>query len=130
MDSAEIEAKVIQFISTKVENLDASTINRSSKFEELGLDSMDTIQLLFDAEDTFGISFDSEEAKGFTSVGDIVSYIEKHQTSSGAIKPEGDESVSVPEYPSGWIRTGHRSFTSPLFCFSGHGFSSRGSRSL
>ena len=51
MDTADIEAKVIQFVATKVENLDASTINRSSKFEELGLDSMDTIQLLFDAED-------------------------------------------------------------------------------
>ncbi|SDZ74994.1 acyl carrier protein [Nitrosospira multiformis] len=82
MDTAEIEAKVIQFIATKVENLDASTINRSSKFEELGLDSMDTIQLLFDAEDAFGINFDSEEAKGFTTVGDIVSYIETHQPSA------------------------------------------------
>ncbi|SFW11177.1 acyl carrier protein [Nitrosovibrio sp. Nv17] len=82
MDTADIETKVIQFISTKVENLDAAVIDRSSKFEDLGLDSMDTIQLLFDAEDTFGISFDSEEAKGFTSVGDIVSYIEKHQASS------------------------------------------------
>ena len=51
MDTADIETKVIQFIATKAENLDASTINRSSKFEELGLDSMDTIQLLFDAED-------------------------------------------------------------------------------
>lgn len=82
MDTADIEAKVIQFISTKVENLDASTINRSSKFEDLGLDSMDTIQLLFDAEDTFGINFDSEEAKGFTCVGDIISYIEKSQVPS------------------------------------------------
>lgn len=82
METAEIEAKVIQFIATKVENLDASTINRSSKFEELGLDSMDTIQLLFDAEDAFGINFDSEEAKGFSSVGDIVSYIETHHPSA------------------------------------------------
>lgn len=82
MDRAEIEAKVIQFIATKVENLDVSTINEASKFEELGLDSMDTIQLLFDAEDTFGINFEGEEAKGFTCVGDIVSYIEKHQVSA------------------------------------------------
>lgn len=79
MDTADIEAKVIQFIATKVENMDASKINRSSKFDELGLDSMDTIQLLFDAEDAFGMSFDGEEAKGFTCVGDIVSYVEKHQ---------------------------------------------------
>ncbi len=79
MDRAEITAKVIQFITTKVENLDVSTINESSKFEDLGLDSMDTIQLLFDAEDTFGISFEGDEAKGFTCVGDIISYIEEHQ---------------------------------------------------
>jgi acyl carrier protein len=84
MDRAEIETKVIQFIATKVENKDASTINSSSKFEELGLDSMDTIQLLFDAEDSFGINFDGEEAKGFTSVGDIVSYIEKHQAQASS----------------------------------------------
>ncbi|SEP06623.1 acyl carrier protein [Nitrosovibrio sp. Nv6] len=84
MDTAEIESKVIQFIATKVENLDTSTITRSSKFEELGLDSMDTIQLLFDAEDTFGINFDSEEAKGFTSVGDIISYIENHQAQASS----------------------------------------------
>ncbi len=84
MDTAEIEAKVIQFIATKVENLDVSTINRSSKFEELGLDSMDTIQLLFDAEDAFGINFDSEEAKGFSTVGDIVTYIETHQASAAS----------------------------------------------
>lgn len=84
MDTAEIESKVIQFIATKVENLDTSTITRSSKFEELGLDSMDTIQLLFDAEDTFGINFDSEEAQGFTSVGDIISYIENHQAQASS----------------------------------------------
>ncbi|MBA4142280.1 MAG: acyl carrier protein [Nitrosospira sp.] len=82
MDTADIEAKVIQFIAAKVENLDVSTINRSSKFEDLGLDSMDTIQLLFDAEDTFGINFDSEEAKGFSRVGDIIAYIEQHQASA------------------------------------------------
>lgn len=80
MNTADIEAKVIQFIATKVENLDVSTINRASKFDELGLDSMDTIQLLFDAEDNFGINFDSEEAKSFATVGDIIAYIEKHQS--------------------------------------------------
>ncbi|WP_374567192.1 acyl carrier protein, partial [Nitrosomonas sp.] len=54
MDTAELEAKVIEFIASKVDNVDASAITTASKFDELGLDSMDTIQLLFDAEDTFG----------------------------------------------------------------------------
>ena len=86
MDRAEITAKVIQFIASKVENLDISTISEASKFEELGLDSMDTIQLLFDAEDTFGVNFEGEEAKGFTCVGDIISYIEKHQVSAPTLE--------------------------------------------
>ena len=86
MDRAEMKAKVIQFIASKVENLDISTISEASKFEELGLDSMDTIQLLFDAEDTFGVNFEGEEAKGFTCVGDIISYIEKHQVSAPTLE--------------------------------------------
>ena len=78
MDTAELEAKVIEFIASKVDNVDASTITTASKFDELGLDSMDTIQLLFDAEDTFGVTFDGEEVKTLRSVGDIIDYIGKH----------------------------------------------------
>jgi len=78
MDTAELEAKVIEFIASKVENIDTSTITTASKFEELGLDSMDTVQLLFDAEDAFGVTFDGEEVKSLRSVGDIIDYIGKH----------------------------------------------------
>ncbi len=78
MDTADLEAKVIQFIAAKVENVEAFTITTASKFEELGLDSMDTIQLLFDAEDAFGVSFEDEEVKELRSVGDIINYISNH----------------------------------------------------
>lgn len=78
MDTADLEAKVIAFIASKVENKDVSTITTASNFEELGFDSLDTVQLLFDAEDTFGVSFDGEEVKGLRSVGDIIDYISKH----------------------------------------------------
>jgi acyl carrier protein len=78
MNTTDLEAKVIAFIASKAENVEASKITSSSKFEELGLDSMDTIQLLFDAEETFGISFDGEEIKTLHSVGDIIEYIDKH----------------------------------------------------
>jgi len=78
MDTAELEAKVIEFIASKVENIDASTITAASKFEELGLDSMDTVQLLFDAEDAFGVTFDGDEVKNLRTVGDIITYISEH----------------------------------------------------
>jgi acyl carrier protein len=78
MDMTDLEAKVIAFIVSKAENVDASKITIASKLEDLGFDSLDTVQLLFDAEETFGVSFDGEEVKSLRSVGDIIAYIDKH----------------------------------------------------
>lgn len=78
MDLSDLEAKVIEFIASKVENIDVSTITTASKFDELGFDSMDTVQLLFDAEDAFGVTFDGDEVKTLRTVGDIVEYIKNH----------------------------------------------------
>lgn len=84
MDKTDIEAKVIQFIALKVENVDVSKITTASQFGELGLDSMDTVQLLFDAEEEFGVSFDGDEVKNLRSVGDIIDYINNHPPSVSA----------------------------------------------
>lgn len=85
MNTENLEEKIIQFIASKVEDIDPSTIDRSSTFETLGLDSMDRVQLLFDAEETFNVTFDDdEEVKKFTCVGDIVDYINKTQTDEQA----------------------------------------------
>ena len=78
MDTTDLEAKVIAFIASKVENVDASAINITSTFEQLGLDSMDTVQLLFDAEENFGVTFDGDEVKTLRCVGDIVEYMKNH----------------------------------------------------
>ncbi|HLP80948.1 MAG TPA: acyl carrier protein [Nitrosomonas sp.] len=78
MDTTELESKVIAFIASKTENIDTATITTASKFEELGFDSLDTVQLLFDAEETFGVNFDGDEVKGLRSVGDIIDYMSKH----------------------------------------------------
>lgn len=84
MDKTDIEAKVIQFIASKVENVDISKITAASQFGELGLDSMDTVQLLFDAEEEFGVSFDGDEVKNLRSVGDIINYLDNHPPSESA----------------------------------------------
>jgi len=84
MSTADLEAKLIQFIAEKVEFQDPSKITASSQFGELGLDSMDVVQLLFDAEEAFGVNFEGEKAEGLHSVGDIISYIDKHQMSASS----------------------------------------------
>jgi len=80
MSTDHIEEKIIAFIASKVENVDPATIDKSSDFETLGLDSMDRVQLLFDAEETFGVTFEDEEVKNFSCVGDIVDYISKNHS--------------------------------------------------
>ncbi|MCB1984178.1 MAG: acyl carrier protein [Burkholderiales bacterium] len=82
MNTENIEEKVIEFIASKVDDVDVSTINATSEFEELGLDSMDRVQLLFDAEETFGVTFEDDEVKDFHCVKDIIDYISNHQSSA------------------------------------------------
>ena len=82
MNTENIEEKVIEFIASKVEDVDASTISAASEFEDLGLDSMDRIQLLFDAEETFGVTFEDDEVKDFHCVKDIIDYISNNQSSA------------------------------------------------
>lgn len=78
MDTPDIESKVIAFIKETVHQENPVEIKASTRFSDLGLDSLDTAQLLFEAEDAFGISFDMEKAAGISSVGDIAAYIAKH----------------------------------------------------
>ncbi len=78
MNTTELEEKVIDFVASKVDNIDVSMITTASKFEGLGFDSLETVRLLCDAEETFGISFDGNEANALHSVGDIIDYISKH----------------------------------------------------
>ncbi|SFL28350.1 acyl carrier protein [Nitrosomonas aestuarii] len=80
MDTHSIEEKVIVFIASKVEQVDASTINAASEFEALGLDSMDRIQLLFDAEEIFGVTFEDKAVKDFHCVKDMIDYINNHRS--------------------------------------------------
>jgi acyl carrier protein len=84
MHTPNIESKVIAFIKDTVHQENPIEIRTSTRFSDLGLDSMDIAQLLFEAEDTFGISFDMEKAANISSVGDIATYIANHHAITAA----------------------------------------------
>ena len=48
-----------------------------SNLKELGLDSLDVVDMLMDLEEKFGIEFENEEMMAFQVVNDIVKAIEK-----------------------------------------------------
>lgn len=46
-------------------------------FMDLGLDSFDLVQIICEIEDEFDVEIPDKVLKNFTTVGDVVSYLEK-----------------------------------------------------
>ena len=51
-------------------------VSLDSNLKELGLDSLDVVDMLMDLEEKFGIEFENDEMMAFNVVSDIVSAIE------------------------------------------------------
>ena len=65
-----------------VDKLDIETdkVTADAKFiEDLGADSLDTVELVMAFEENFDIEVPDEEAEKLQSVADVVAYIEKVQ---------------------------------------------------
>jgi acyl carrier protein len=80
MSEKTIEDKVRDII---VEQLGVTaeqvTIN-ASFIEDLGADSLDTVELVMAFEEEFGVEVPDEDAEKLQKVGDVVKYIEAKQT--------------------------------------------------
>jgi acyl carrier protein len=46
--------------------------------EDLGADSLDTVELVMALEEEFGVEVPDEQAEKLQSVGDVMKYIEEH----------------------------------------------------
>ena len=51
--------------------------DESSFVEDLGADSLDTVELIMEFEDEFGIEISDEQAEKISTVGEAVAYLEK-----------------------------------------------------
>ena len=67
--------KVKEIIIDKL-GVEDSKINNEAKFiDDLGADSLDTVELIMQFEEEFGIEIPDEEAEKILSVGQAVDYI-------------------------------------------------------
>ena len=75
----EIEEKVKQMIADKL-NVELSQVTNEASFtNDLGADSLDTVELLMDFEKEFGVKIAEEEAEKIATVGDAIQYIKANK---------------------------------------------------
>ena len=71
-----IESKVKAIIVGKLGVDEAEVVATASFTNDLGADSLDTVELIMEFEKEFGINIPDDQAEKITTVGDAISYIE------------------------------------------------------
>ena len=71
--------KVKEVIIDKLGVEDLAITNEAHFVDDLGADSLDTVELIMEFEEEFGIEIPDEDAEKITTVGTALEYIEKAQ---------------------------------------------------
>jgi acyl carrier protein len=78
---ASVEERVKQIIVEQL-GVDEGEVTPTASFvDDLGADSLDTVELVMAFEENFGIEIPDEDAEKIATVKDAVDYIEKHAKS-------------------------------------------------
>ena len=73
---SEIASKVQKIIVDKLGVEESAVVATASFTNDLGADSLDTVELIMEFEKEFGISIPDDQAEKIQTVGDAISYIE------------------------------------------------------
>ena len=77
-DMSDIASRVKKIIVDKLGVDEAEVTTEASFTNDLGADSLDTVELIMEFEKEFNISIPDEQAETITTVGQAVSYLEEH----------------------------------------------------
>jgi acyl carrier protein len=78
MSKGSVEEKVKQIIVEEL-GVDEAEVTPNARFiDDLGADSLDTVELVMRFEEEFSIEIPDEDAEKILSVRDAIEYIEKH----------------------------------------------------
>jgi acyl carrier protein len=76
------EGRVKEIIINEL-GVEAEKVTDDASFvEDLGADSLDTVELVMAFEEEFGIDIPDEDAEQMRTVGDAVAYMKKHSSGS------------------------------------------------
>lgn len=75
---SDIESRVKAIIVDKL-GVDESEVTRESSFtNDLGADSLDTVELIMEFEKEFNLAIPDDQAETISTVGDAVGYVESN----------------------------------------------------
>jgi acyl carrier protein len=76
---SEIATKVISIITDKLGVEESQVVPEASFTNNLGADSLDTVELIMELEKEFDLSIPDEAAEKIVTVGDAIAYIENEK---------------------------------------------------
>ena len=74
---SDVTTKVKAIIVDKLGVDESEVTNDASFTNDLGADSLDTVELIMELEKEFDIQIQDDEAEGIVTVGDAISFVEK-----------------------------------------------------
>jgi acyl carrier protein len=79
MSDKPIEQRVKDIIVEQLGVKPDQVVPTAKFIEDLGADSLDTVELVMALEEEFGIEVPDEQAEKLQSVGDVIKYVEESQ---------------------------------------------------
>jgi acyl carrier protein len=77
-----ISARVVSVIAN-VKDIEPDLISLDKTFEELGIDSLDAVEIMFEIEEEFDVDISDETAREVRAVSDVVRMLEARLDEAG-----------------------------------------------
>lgn len=75
---SDVKSKVVSIIVDKLGVEEAEVAQEASFTNDLGADSLDTVELIMEFEKEFNIAIPDDQAENIQTVGDAIKYIEEN----------------------------------------------------
>jgi len=73
-----VQERVIKIVAEQMGVEKSKVAPETSFVNDLGADSLDTVELVMELEDEFDVSIPDEEAEKIKTVGEAIQYVESH----------------------------------------------------
>ena len=75
---SDVKSKVVSIIVDKLGVEEGEVTNEASFTNDLGADSLDTVELIMEFEKEFNIAIPDDQAENIQTVGDAITYIDEN----------------------------------------------------